>query len=125
MDLTGYGYKRPAQDVLITATPVSRPIAARSPDLSAEASRLMDALARKCPLSQLPARFPGVLDRIAAVWHQPTIAERCFEELLLDMRGSRAGFPPEVLRELLALRNYNSSRIAPKKVDPWQEMHLR
>jgi hypothetical protein len=43
----------------------------------------------------------------------------------MDCRGSRAGFPPEVLVELLALRNYNAGRIFPQKVDPWQEMHLR
>jgi hypothetical protein len=124
MDLTGYGYKRPAQEQSIAA-PAAGPIAQRSPDLSAEAVRLLDALSRKCWLNALPARFPRVLNRIAALWNRPAVAERCFEELLLDTRGTRAGFPPEVLSELLALRNYNASRIVPKKIDPWQEMHLR
>jgi hypothetical protein len=86
---------------------------------------LLTALERRLPLKHLPSRFPRVLNRLAAVWHQPTVAERCFEELLLDARCTRAGFPPEVMSELLALRQYSSSRIFPQKVDPWQEMHLR
>ena len=124
MDLTGYGYKRPAQEQRIAA-PVVRPAPQRSAELSAEAVRLLDALTRKCQLYHLPARFPRVLNRVAELWNRPAVAERCFEELLLDMRGTRAGFPPEVLSELLALRNYNASRISPKKIDPWQEMNLR
>jgi hypothetical protein len=124
MDLTGYGYKRPAQEQHVAA-PADRPTAQRSPELSAEAERLLDALARKCQLHALPARFPRVLNHIAALWDRPALTERCFEELLLDTSGKRAGFPSEVLRELLVLRNYNSSRIFPKKIDPWQEMHLR
>jgi hypothetical protein len=124
MDLTGYGYKRPAQEQR-AAAPAASAIAPRSSELSAEAVRLLDGLSRKCRLNALPARFPRVVNRIAALWNRPTAAESCFEELLLDSRGTRAGFPPEVLSELLALRHYNASRIFPKKVDPWQEMHLR
>ena len=135
MDLTGYDYKRrvaekkvpeknvPEKNVAVQAVP--RPAPARSSELTDEAIRLLDSLARKCPLSELPARFPRVLNRLAAVWSQPALAERYFMELLLDSRGSRLGFPPEVLSELLALRSCNAFRIFPGNIDPWQEMHLR
>ena len=135
MDLTGYDYKRrmaekkvPEKNVPeenISVQPVPRPALARSSELTDEAIRLLDSLARKCPMSELPARFPRVLNRVAAVWSQPALAERYFVELLLDSRGSRLGFPPEVLSELLALRICNAFRIFPKQTDPWQDMHLR
>ena len=135
MDLTGYDYKRrmaekkvPEKNVPeenISVQPVPRPALARSSELTDEAIRLLDSLARKCPMSELPARFPRVLNRVAAVWSQPAHAERYFVELLLDSRGSRVGFPPEVLSELLALRICNAFRIFPKKTDPWHDMHLR
>ena len=124
MDLTGYLYKRPAQEQRIAA-PSPRPSAQLSPELSADALLLLDALTRRCRLHALPARFPRVLNRIAALWSRPALAASCFEDLLLDTRGTRAGFPPEVLSELLALRSVNASRIFPKKTDPWQDMHLR
>jgi len=126
MDLTGYDYKRKTAEKNISAAPVApAPIAMTSADLSDAAVRLLDALARRCPLKHVPARFPRVLNRLAAVWGQPELVERSFQELLLDSRGTRAGFPPEVLSELQALRNCNSQRMLPVRVDPWQEMHLR
>ena len=30
----------------------------------------------------------------------------CFHELLVDTRGCRRGFPPEIVNELLALQTY-------------------
>jgi len=132
MDLTGYDYKRrvtekkknvPEENISVQSVP--RPALARSSELTDEAIRLLDSLARKCPMSELSARFPRVLNRIAAAWSQPALAERYFVELLLDARGSRLGFPPEVLSELLALRSCNAFRIFPKQTDPWQDMHLR
>lgn len=124
MDLTGYGYKRPAQEQRIAA-PAVQPIARRSAELSLEAERLLDGLAKKLQLRLLPSQFPRVLNQVAALWNRPAAAASCLQELLIDTRGTRAGFPPAVLSELLALRNYNASRIVPQKIDPWQEMHLR
>lgn len=125
MDLTGYGYKRPVQETKISARPVPTAVTTRSAELTAGAVRLLDSLARKCPTWELSTRFPRVLNRIAEMWNDPNRAEHCFEELMLDARCTRAGFPSEVLNELVALRTFNASRIFPKRVDPWQEMHLR
>jgi hypothetical protein len=140
MDLTGYDYKRrepekkipeksiPEKNIPeknIAVQPAARPALPRSSELTDAAARLLESLARKCSMPHLAARFPRVLNRVAAVWSQPGLVERYFEELMLDSRGSRAGFPPEVLSELVALRNCNAFRIFPKKTDPWQEMHLR
>jgi hypothetical protein len=126
MDLTGYDYKRKVAEQKISAAPV-QPAAPAEPsaDLTDAAVRLMNTLARKCPLKQVSARFPRVLNRLAAMWGQPHLVERCFQELLIDSRGKRAGFPLEVLTELQALRNCNAQRIVPARVDPWQEMYLR
>ena len=125
MDLTGYGYKRPVQETRITAQAVPQSALSRSPELSAAAVRLLDSLGRKCPMRELSARFPRVLNRVAEVWNEPERAEHCFEELMLHSRETRAGFPAEVLSELSALRAHNALRIFPKRADPWQEMHLR
>jgi hypothetical protein len=125
MDLTGYGYKPPVQETKIAARPVPQSMQARSSELTGGALRLLDSVARRCPMQESAARFPRVLNRLAEVWNDPTRAERCFEELMLDSRCTRAGFPSEVLSELMVLRTYNASRISPKRIDPWQEMHLR
>lgn len=126
MDLTGYGYKRkPAQPAAQANGDQSQQPAERSAELTADAVRLVDALVRACPMRELAARFPRVLNQIASLWNQPAVLERHFEELLLDSRGQRQGFPAEVLNELSRLRGLSASRLRPARVDPWQEVHLR
>ena len=125
MDLTGYGYKRPVQETKIAARPVPQATLSRSPELTNGAVRLLDSVAHKCAMRESAAHFPRVLNRLAEVWNDPSRAELCFEELLLDSRHTRAGFPPAVLSEIMTLRLYNASRMFAKPVDPWQEMHLR
>jgi hypothetical protein len=68
-------------------------------------------------LTRLPAdvrpvataeRFPRLINQLAETW---TSAQRCqetFEELLLDHRGGRRGFPFEVENELRGLRRYRA-----------------
>jgi hypothetical protein len=49
-------------------------------------------------------RYPRVANRLALCWEDSALTARIFQDLLVDRRGSRRGFPPEVQRELLALR---------------------
>jgi hypothetical protein len=87
--------------------------------------RLLIQVNTKVGLQELSARFPDVLNRIADVWRSPLRAERCFDDLLLDSRGTRQGFPQPVLSEIASLRHYYLTRVFPKRIDPWEEGWLR
>jgi hypothetical protein len=54
----------------------------------------------------LATRFPRVANRIAQEWSEPSACRRDFDDLVFDSRGTRQGFPPDVLGELLTLRDY-------------------
>jgi hypothetical protein len=54
----------------------------------------------------LATKFPRVANRIALEWKEPSACRRDFEDLVYDNRGNRTGFPPDVLVELLALRDH-------------------
>jgi hypothetical protein len=54
----------------------------------------------------LATQFPRVANRIAQEWKEPSACRRDFEDLVYDNRGGRQGFPPEVLVELLTLRDH-------------------
>jgi hypothetical protein len=54
----------------------------------------------------LATQFPRVANRIAKEWKEPSACRRDFEDLVYDNRGDREGFPPDVLVELLALRDH-------------------
>ena len=67
-------------------------------------SRLMNALLRhpnRYP-SQLDARHRPILERIAQLWGTSQL-DTYLQELLIDRRGGRQGFAPEVMRDLMFL----------------------
>ena len=51
----------------------------------------------------LEAQFPRVVEKIAELWNSPKKISACFEELLIDQRGTRKGFSSEVAREIFKL----------------------
>jgi hypothetical protein len=61
---------------------------------------------RQRPL-QLCERYPRVANRIAFCWHDAALAEQALDDLLVDRRGGRRGFPLAVVRELQRLREFN------------------
>ena len=52
---------------------------------------------------ELETRFPHVVQRIVDAWPSPELARALFEDLLVDKRGGRQGFPPGVAREIFRL----------------------
>jgi hypothetical protein len=75
----------------------------------------------KVKLDEVADRFPRVLNRIAEIWKRPLMADRYFEELLHDTRGSRAGFPLCVLAEISELKGYHSTYVYPRTMDAWTQ----
>ena len=59
------------------------------------------------------AQFPHVVNRIAAAWSDPDVLLHLLDELLLDDRAKRQGFPLDVALELSNLRMHYEMRVAP------------
>jgi hypothetical protein len=54
----------------------------------------------------LATRYPRIANRIAHEWKEPSACQKDFDDLVYDTRGKRRGFPLDVHRELLILRDY-------------------
>lgn len=52
------------------------------------------------------AWFPRIANRLARYWDSVAMMDGVFDELLVDRRGGRRGFPPKVAAELRALYVY-------------------
>lgn len=72
---------------------------------------------------QLLASFPRIAARIAGLWGHREI-EAYFQDLMIDERGNRQGFPPEVLMDILRLRTYHRGLFPPqvRSVDTWADL---
>jgi hypothetical protein len=69
----------------------------------------------------LMQRFPRIANLLAAIWPDPNSFRRYIDDLLVDRRGNRQGFPVEILRELLELRGYYDEQY-PDRTMPWEVM---
>jgi hypothetical protein len=63
-------------------------------------------------------KFPRIANLMAAMWQDPNSLRRYVDDLLVDRRGNRQGFPVEVLRELFKLRAYYDE-LHPGDAIPW------
>lgn len=52
---------------------------------------------------ELPARFPRIANELARLWNDRLALDAYFDDLLVDKRSGRQGFPPLVREELVAL----------------------
>lgn len=58
-----------------------------------------------CAPSQLLQMYPRIANRLAFAWQSPQAVQEVLDDVLIDRRGGRRGFPPAVAAELLRLRD--------------------
>jgi hypothetical protein len=63
-------------------------------------------------------KFPRIANLMAAMWQDPNSLRRYVDDLLVDRRGNRQGFPLEVLSELFKLRAHYDE-LHPGDAIPW------
>jgi len=82
----------------------------------------MSSLPQEVVPNALLAKFPRIGNLLAVLWDDPNSARRYLDDLLVDKRGNRQGFPLDILRELLAMRAYYE-HLHPESAQPWQVMN--
>ena len=92
-----------------------------SEDLSGESIRLLLKLETKVEVHEVAMQFPHVFNRIAETWKRPLEADRCFDKLLFDDRGTRSGFPAVVIKEIASLRSFYLTHVFPQNADLWEQ----
>jgi hypothetical protein len=69
----------------------------------------LDALPRRVQPHALCDFYPRVANFVAAMWGDTESVKAYFDELLVDRRLGRRGFPPDVFKDLRALRDYHAA----------------
>ena len=92
------------------AKPADSPAVRRRGNPADEPLPLTVSWAAKLPPDVRPTvllrTYGRIANMLAATWTDPPAFLRCVDELFVDRRGDRKGFPPEVMEELFALRAY-------------------
>lgn len=61
------------------------------------------------PLPIVEAKFPRIAAQIVDLWGTPE-CDRHLDKLIIDDRGNRAGFPPDVMAALLEISRQHQDR---------------
>ena len=91
--------------------------------LSPEAKALLNSVDKRVLPIQLSCRYPRVVNHIACLWRRPAHLDRYFDDLLIDKRGGRQGFPFAVANELAVLKDYYETEVYPKRECVWQKVY--
>jgi len=79
--------------------------------LSRAATQWLLALPRESRPLELMRRYPRIANRLCERWDDAPASLQLLDELVLDRRGGRMGFPRLVVIELQALREHLQRRI--------------
>jgi hypothetical protein len=69
---------------------------------------------------ELPVAFVRITNRVARVWGDPAACLACFDDLLIDYRGTRRGFPMAIALELATLKDYYETKVHPVPQTAWE-----
>ena len=79
--------------------------------LTAETVAFLSSLNQSVRPYQLAVRFPRIVNNLARLWEQPAKLDRYLDDLLIDTRGNRQGFPMRILTELVALKEFSGGTV--------------
>lgn len=93
--------------------------------VTALTAKWMAGLPQSLQPKEAAAHFPHVVNKLAALWPSPKACRQYFDEVLLDDRGDRQGFPVRVAHELVALQNHYDTVVHPSPLAPWVKIANR
>ena len=88
--------------------------------LNREAEGSLASLPEEVRPVQLPEQFPRICNRIAELWIDPELAISLFDDLLIDNRGGRNGFPLAIILEISKLKEHLMATYALHNLDVWK-----
>jgi hypothetical protein len=68
---------------------------------------------------QLVIHYARIANKLASLWPHPIACEKYLNELMIDERGDRHGFPADVALELAALQAYFATHVLVHHYDVW------
>jgi hypothetical protein len=74
--------------------------------LSDETHAWMSDLPESVRPQQLALRYARLANRLCKVWNEQAKCDRLLDDLMIDRRGTRKGFPLQIANELASLRDY-------------------
>ena len=93
--------------------------------LAGDTIRWLTSLPADVRPTLLPVQHPRIVNALARAWNDARACLQYFDELLIDRRGSRQGFPFDVALELAGLKDHYETVVHPTTQTAWDEIAAR
>ncbi len=90
-------------------------------DLETQTFKWLATLPKETRPTALAVKFPRIANRLAEVWKRPLQCERYLDDLMIDRRGGRQGFPSDVAADIAKLKVHFLSTSSTVRFDVWGE----
>lgn len=70
----------------------------------------------------LVKEIPRIANDLCRRWTMPAACQAYFDDLLIDRRGNRRGFPMAIALELAALKNHYQTQVHPAPQSWWDHL---
>ena len=90
--------------------------------LSQEAAAWFDSLPQHVRPNDLAKRYPRICNHIVECWKYPALMVPYFDDLLMDNRGGRQGFPMIIATEIASLKEHYLATLSAPKGDVWDRV---
>ncbi len=91
--------------------------------LAAEAQQWLQTLPESVRPTELPETYGRIVNALCKVWARPQACLALFDELVIDRRGGRQGFPGGIALEIAALKDHYETHVHATQQTPWD--HIR
>jgi hypothetical protein len=82
--------------------------------LSEHTKKWIEKLPPEAHPTQLGEKYPRLLNRISSLWRHPDELMEYLNELIVDTRGDRSGFPIAIVTELVNIKDYYEMNVHPE-----------
>jgi len=93
------------------------PLRPQDLSLSEIARRWIESLPADERPTALATQYPRIANRLALCWNDAALVGKVLDDLLVDRRGGRRGFPPAVRQDLLRLRTMGARQRALVRIE--------
>jgi len=83
--------------------------------LDANGKMLLDKLPEDIRPKVTAEKYPRVVNKLGTLWKRPDEFVEYLDELLVDKRGKRKGFPLSVALELASVKDHYEMKVHPER----------
>jgi hypothetical protein len=91
-------------------------------ELDQRSKQILQTIPAEIRPTNIVANFPHIMNLVSKSWHEPKEFVKTLDELLIDDRGNRVGFPFAIIVELTDLREHYFSTVRPEARKLWDRL---